>query len=274
MNTKSKKAEIKIIRGFLSFIGCKTLRVIPHEKPDAMVDIKEKGRRKKIGVEHTEYHVDAPPGKPSPGRKVHSFWHYVQSSIRRRVSHRPDIQHMTGLVFFRKNNFPNKLKARDLAGELVRLAAESSVALDDERTINKFSDKYPTLKAYVRKVSFIGTGSARCVSWECADANVSSIGVSAKELACIIRNKTKEFPKYCWGEVKERWFLISASGTTIFNSAGARPESVNWTLPEFQSACHSVGIDRIFFWDRMYNWYKEIWPGAPVVKREWRAKEL
>lgn len=277
-----KKAEIGIIREFLKFMGCKVLRVTSNENPDAFVIVEEAGKRKKIGVEHTEYHLDALHGKASPGKRIYGFWRLVQSSIRRRVSHRPKIQHMTGVVFLKEDKKhslpdPKTLKAenlaKDLAGELVELALDSNLPPNGEQTIRKFSDEHPLLGDYVRKVELAGTGLARCVSWECADAIVSSIGVSAKEIAIIIRNKAKKFPKYKWDDVNERWLLISASGSTVFNLAGVRPEHVDWGLTEIRDACSSAGVDRIFFWDRRFNWYKEVWPGGRLVKREWRAKK-
>lgn len=265
---KRKKAEIRIIREFLKFKGYKGLKVILHERPDAMMIIKEAGKQKKIGIEHTEYHIDASPGEPSSGRKTYSFWYEVQSSIRRRVSQRSNLQHITGLVSLKKGNLPNKSKAKDLARELVMLA--SHVPLGEH---TKFSQEYPLLKDYLRKVTLIDTGSARCVSWGCEGAIVSSIGVSAEEIAQIIRTKAKRFSTYHWDNM-ERWLLISASGKTIFNSAGPCPEKINWNLPDLQSVCSSANVDRIFFWERMYTWYKEVCPGAPVVKYEWRSGKI
>lgn len=268
-----KEAEIRIIQEFLNLMGCKILQVTPNERPDAIVVIEEAGRRRKIGIELTEYHVDAPPGASSPGRKIHSFWCLVQSSIRRRVSHRPDIQHITGVVFLKKDKLPDNSKAKDLAGELVKLALDVKLSMDGEQTVNKFLTECPLSKDYVLKVTLIirrGKDSARYVSWECANANVSSIGVTAEEITLIIQKKAKEFSKsqYSWGDVKERWLLISASGSTIFNVAGTRPENVKWALTALRLACSSVAVDRIFFWDRMLNWYKEVWPGAHAVQRE------
>ena len=49
------------------------------------------------------------------------------------------------------------------------------------------------------------------------------------------------------------------------------PEYINWNLPELKIACRAANIERIFFWDRIFKWYKEIWPGAPIVKKEWRT---
>lgn len=54
MNKKSRKnIEIRIIREFLSFMGCTVLRMTSNGNPDAFVIIEEAGKRKKIGIEHT-----------------------------------------------------------------------------------------------------------------------------------------------------------------------------------------------------------------------------
>jgi len=269
-------------------MGCKILRIIPNERPDAMVVIEEAEGKKTIGIEHTEFHVDAQPKKSSPGRDIHLFWSHVQKSIHRRVSHRRTIQYITGLVSLHVNTLHNhvvsiprknkaiaiEILARNLAEELVKLAIEFPIAANANQTISRFSCEYPLLKSYVKKVWLMGTGAARCVSWECSNSNVSSIGVSAEEIALIIQNKDRELAKYCRDNVKERWLLITASGRTVFNSADPHPEFVDWTSDILKSILRSVHVDRIFFWDRMFNWYKEVWPGAPAVQREWRASKL
>ena len=161
-----------------------------------------------------------------------------------------------------------------MAAELIKLSLKYyDIVPNGMRDISNFTkEEFPVSNQYVKKVTIMNTGSAR-ISWECVNSSVSSIGVTAKEIASIIRNKEKDFPKYRWDDVNERWLLISASGITVFNSSGPHPERVDWNSPELKDACRSTSIERIIFWDRMFNWYKEICPGAPIVKHEWRAKK-
>lgn len=276
MDKKSKIIERKIIKEFLKFKGCKILRIIEGDNPDAIAVIKHNNKRKNIGIEQTDFHVDTEHGKPSLGRGIHQFWYHVQSSIRRRVSHIPKIQHMTGLISLARNKLPDlndQFKARNLAAELVKLALEFPVAPDEELTINKFSVECPLLKSHVREVNLLGSGLAACIAWECSDSTTSSIGISSNEIALIIENKAKKFKNYSWNNVEERWLLITASARTVFNLSSPDPEAVDWKLHALKSACGSANVERIFFWDRTFKWYKEIWPGAPIVKQEWRASK-
>lgn len=274
MISRQKKVELRIIRGFLRFGGHLFFRVIPHEKPDAIATLHKDGKRWKVGIEQTEYHVDASRGKGSPGRRINDVWSYVRASINRRISHRPNFTHTSGTVFLRNASALTKLASRALASELVKVASEFPVTPQGEQTITKFSSSYPLLNRHVRKVILRGTGYACKVNWACGDAISSTIGLSEKTITYIIQQKGIESRQYSWNQVAERWLLESASGGTVFNSAGPLPQSVEWSSQKLTSACKSAGFDHIFFWDRMYNWYKEVWPGAPVVQKNWRSTEL
>ena len=267
MISRQKKIELRIIRAFLRFAGYRFLRVAPHEKPDSIVTFTKHGKPWRCGIEQTEYHVDSVPGQASPGRRIYGMWRLIQSSINRRISHRPQLIHTTGLVFLRKVSGLTKPTQKGLAGELVRLALEFPVDRDGEQTITNFSSSYPLLRLHIREVFLQGTGCASNVGWECGDANISSIGLSDESLTSIVEQKNIESRQYSWSQADERWLLISASGQTVFNSAGRRSEYINWSSPKLKSACQAACFDRIFFWDQLYNWYKEVWPGAPIVQK-------
>jgi hypothetical protein len=240
--------------------------------PDAIATIVSAQKRLNIGIELTGYHVDAPPGVASQGREIHRIWRTIQTSVNRRIRYQPNLIHTTGWVCFKTSNLPNKSKAQQLAAELVQLALEFPVTSISKQNITTFSSlTYPLLQAHVRKVILFGTGVARNVGWACVDAYSSPIGLSDNYIASIIQHKGLKNTKYNWNQANERWLLIAASGSTVFNSVGCYIENKNWSSPNFKSACQFAGFDCILFWDRMYNWYKELWPGAPVVQKRWQG---
>jgi len=270
--TMRKIQELRIIREFLRFRGFRSFRLKPQEKPDAIATLPIKGKHHRIGIELIEYHVDAPPSIASQGREIHRVWQAIQTSINRRISHRPDLMHTTGWVCLKTSNLSKKPKAQQLAAELVKLALEFLGTFISKQTITTFSSStYPLLQAHVRKVILFRTDVARNVGWACADADSSPIGLSENYITSIIQRKGLKNRKYNWNQSNERWLLITASGSTVFNSAGRYIENINWSSPNFKSACQSAGFDRILFWDRMYNWYKELRPGAPVVQKKWQG---
>lgn len=285
---KKKRYEKKIIRDFLLFKEFKVVNWMElNENPDAKVLVNNAGRQIKIAIEHTDYYVDALHGTPSTGKQIYAFWHEVQASMNRRVSKRFSLRHITGVVTLDASRLLSLIEsiprsgkkerakklARSMAAELIKLSLKyddtGPNSMQDIRTFSK--EELPVSNQYVKKVTLMGTGSA-LVSWVCVDSSVSSIGVFAEEIASIIRNKAKDFPRYHWGDVDERWLLISASGATVFNSAGPHPELVDWNSFELKDACRTANIEHVIFWDRIYNWYKEICPSAALVKREWRAR--
>ncbi len=239
----------------MEFMNYRVLNLKTNEKPDVQATVEMGEKRLKIGVEHTDYYVDTKPGESSPGKQLASTWRQVQTSIRRRISHRPILQHITGLVAFKRNRSLPLRHANDLAKELVQLAQDYSVNHSGERTITKFLSNFPLLNAYISKVILIKT-DCRNVSWECINVNASSIGVSADEISLIVSQKAPKSFKYCRAQLDELWLVITASASTIFQSTGPCADLVYWESPPLEAACRSTAFDRIFFWDRIYNWYQ------------------
>ena len=96
---KKKEYEKVIIKDFLIFKGCKILVWIElGENPDAKILINDAGRQIKIAIEHTDYFVDTPHGMKSTGKEISTFWREVRISINRRVSKRPTLRYITGVV--------------------------------------------------------------------------------------------------------------------------------------------------------------------------------
>ena len=274
---RQKQMEMWDTRQFLEFIGYRVTAIRGREKPDTIAYVSKNGVNQKIGIEHTSYLVDAEPGKASTGMQFEKVWRLIQSSIRRRTSHLPQLNHVSGWVLFKRDNPPPEEYAHDLARELVQLAREFPVGPDEERTFKNIRghehlapmlvdlpDRYPLLRQYADKVNVHGTGCAERLHWSCFNTSASFVGLSRQTIAHIIEEKNRKSAKYDWGNVDERWLLIAAPGYPIVKTAGPHPEFFEWDCPEIKSACQSPGFDRIYFWERHYCWCKEIYPGAPI----------
>lgn len=260
--SEQKTIEIRLIQEFIAFMGLRVICVVPGEEPgpDAFATVLSEGKQHEIGIEHTDYHVDAPHGTPSPGRRIDAMWREVQEHLRSMAKGHPNLAHVSGLVFLRKDHPPRKSDARKLAEELVQFALQHPVPPDGRSAIKSFPEKCPFLRAHIRTVNLHGTGAACWLSWECAETKVSYIGVSSDRLYAIVKDKAEKARKYHWGTVDERWLLVCAPGHPIVTSAGPKPDQADLLSDDLASACECSGFGRIFFWERMSEWHIQLWP--------------
>ena len=161
-----KEVERFLTREFLTFMGFRMIRIRSSENPDVFASLRKRGKKLHVGIELTNYQVDAPPSAKfgSPMFGLERLWCKVQTSIRRRIAKRPKLWHTSGLVFLKDEKVPKGRIAQDLAEELVRLALAHSVRKRERVWITRFCDEYPLLQKHVRRVNLHGTGCAlpRC----------------------------------------------------------------------------------------------------------------
>jgi|GEM_PF-3187919 len=279
-----KRQERWETRQFLECLGYQVTAIRSSEKPDTIAYVIKDGVKQKIGIEHTSYVVDAVHGQPSMGMRYHNVWQRIQASINHRLSHLPELEHTAGWVLFMRGNPPAEECVRDLAGEIIALAREFPLAPGEQKTFQgsqrceprrppgiAMPTHYPLLCQYIEQVRLQGTECSVRL-WPCLNTSSSCVGLSTKHVVEIIKAYNSKSTKYVWGNVDERWLLIAAPGYPVFKTAGPHPEWFEWDCLEIKAACRAPGFDRIYFWDRMYCWHKEIYPGAPIVKKEWRAQ--
>ena len=265
-----KEAERFLAREFLAFMGFKLIRLVSAEKPDIFATVEKGERRLRVGIELTEYYVDAPPStrSGSPTARVEDFWQEVQTSIRRRVAQRRELWHVTGLVFLKEKEVPKGGVALGVARELVELAMEQAVPPQGEACLAIFSSSYPLLRQFVSEVYLSGTGRAIRLSWTCGTTSAANVGVVSQYIIEIIRTKSAKAEAYDWKGAQERWLLICATGSPIVSSAGPHPEFVDWKNAHLVEAAKNSGFDRLFFWERPWDWCKPLWPDGEIVSKE------
>jgi len=291
------KKEVELIRRFLQFMGYRILSLTVREKPDAQATVEKDGRQLLLGIEHTQYHVDTPPGATggSPGAKLASFWGEVQERLE-------CLQESFKLpvdcrVRLHNDMEPRMNEAPHLADQLVRLAKKEletaipnrgdSVEYNIRKRgepkpikkatpnggqrvyINRLPDGYPLLQKYVRSLEIKNVvDSGVLFAWPCANTSVANVGVDPRHVATAVRNKAREASHYDWGDAKEKWLVICAHGSPIVSNAGPLPELVDWQRADLTQDCQSSRFDRIFFYQSLYPWCQPIWPFGPAVKRD------
>ena len=274
-----KERERFLIREFLSGLGYRILRAQWPERPDALVKVTDGARVLWIGIEHTDYHVDAPPGVRSPGGAIRAFWRLVQASLVRRISHRSCLQSTRASVSFRRGKvaaLPDRLPAgkrlaRSIASELVDHALAQSVGpgglcISWSRDLR--SD-HPLLASWLNEVTLWRQEEEIPVNpyfdWRCVEATAACIGPVKEHFVRIVGVKAEKARTYCWRNAEERWLLVVASGSTPYSRIGPWTRDVEQSLASARPACETSPFDHVFVWERIGDWHKQVWPDAPVV---------
>ncbi len=268
-----KQKERFLIREFLGLLGYSIRRARSPDPPapDAILTLREGTATKKLAVELTEYFNDtghAAARNGSPGMRILGFWRNVEDSLKRRRRQRWRRYHGKGTILGNVHLNAKRVAKndeRELAKEVLDFL-EAHLA----RTSGLFQrrvdfDGYPTMKKVVVSLQFDVTHGFDCCHWACQNISFGFIGTNADVIRLAIAKKTSEDAKYKCGPADEIWLLIAASGSGPSNRSGPASQQVNWSDADLQRLCCNSRFARIFFWERVAQWYKSLKPDEPVV---------
>ncbi|MFW6119038.1 MAG: hypothetical protein ACOC7S_01735 [Planctomycetota bacterium] len=270
MAVSEKEAELAYIRQALALMGYEVFEPTCVERPDAHMRVRKQGEELRLGIEHTLYHVDAPPGAEggSPGHRLDAFWRAVQDSLEERLLPREPQLTANVHVFLRRDEEPRFSQAEAMAGELIRLAEENLPPEKGGVEMREFSGDYPLLDGYVERVTVTNIAPAVSFRWGCADVSVSSVGVQLNHVVRAVNRKAEQCHDYDWGKVGGRWLMICAEGIPIVSGGGPYPERVEWRRDDVVAACSSSGFDRVLFYEWHYQWCQPVWPYESAYSKE------
>lgn len=240
------------------------------ERPDAVLTISNGKSRRRVGIEHTDYYNDTQHGKCSKLTYLDEFWRRIQSSLKSRISHRKKISNILANVTFKTNvhisrNRNNRnQEARDIAKELVLFTIQNPPSKDEWSTTRELCvQDFPKLHLYCSKISLYKRQSCSTYThctWRCTNTTGGHIGLKIDHVKSAVVNKNNKAVNYSWENVDEKWLLISASGSNVSTSAGPDIPSDKWIQPDLIAACSTSIFDRIYFFEYVLNWHREIWP--------------
>jgi len=268
-----KEHEKFLIQEFVQALGYGIAKPRWTERPDAIITLIREGESKRVGVEHTDYHCDAPPGTPSEAN-VEEFWKAVQDSVVRRVCRDPRLRRTLVTVGFAdltqllsQSRNEKILVARALAGDLVSLVRQTE-CLNDHVIVRRPRGQRIGIWEYVESVRAFEPGDGPenlRLTWRCSNTTTGNVELRLDYITGSVRAKTKKARKYDWRDACERWLLISAPGRPVQRSAGPPTQDVDWSDERLQAACAESGFDKIYFFEGVWRWYKQVWPEAQVV---------
>ncbi len=257
-----QKLEQSLAREFLVFLGFGKITMRTSERPDVRAQATSKGHRHQLGIELTQYQVDAPPGQSSPMCRFRKFWLQLRGSITRLIAEGPCFPQVRVWVKFKTMDVPLGRITHDLAAELVSLAFENPVP----RELRHFPNAYPLLQQHMGEVHIYQSVAATGQSWYCHNIAGAWLGIEPEHIRSIIRQKAEKAQGYSRENSDEMWLLIYAHGSPIVCSAGPCPESIAWQEIGLIEEIGSTPFDRIFFWDRVFDWCKPLSPVGDIIR--------
>ena len=156
--------------------------------PDIWATVDWQGNSLEVAFEVTDYYLD-PDDHGSVSRRQRNIWHKV-------INHVPDAAEFKKLhvkVWFTP---PAKLKIANLAKDLASFLL-SHLPTGESEAHYRYGDfeQHPLLKASFKRIAVRNTSyESNKRHWDCDDFAI--IGVSPAEIARIVQEKTKKFPKY------------------------------------------------------------------------------
>lgn len=230
----------------------------------------------------TQYYADAAHGDPSPGQRLNEIWEIIIDKIEKARGESSHLKYVHGLVFFNDDFIKNvggnkgsKGKNKEFYKNIRNLAEEIAIELIDlaKFTIashgRNFKEKFdvrdsPFPQQFENilenlQIVYLWQRDGVYVSWECADLQVGSFGMSEDELCKILENKKEQSRTHNWGKVDEKWLLVYSEGFRHYHLGALTPEYIDWNRSDIVNLCKSSNFDRVIFWNSEFDWHKEIY---------------
>lgn len=230
--------------------------------------------KKRMAVEVTEFHSDATGPARHPRRLIEQEWAKLQQLIERERKRYPDLNNISGLLFFNKLAVPSRVECPQFVRELLDFSRNCLKSLTEKGgDFSSFGTNFPLLRKYLKRLHL---AIVECyITWEW-NHSASSVGLNESEIKKSISRKLEiPHPK----GVSENWLLI-VSGHQLSQSMGLPDvqklnafNEVNNMLkngPYDKVFIFQYMFDRILLWEHSGNW-KEV-RKARFAGNESRAK--
>jgi len=245
--------------------------------PDVDVTCTVGGQDIRIGIELTEYQVDA-TNRGSKGRRWEAFYWRIQRHLEPLLRSSNSLQHCHGSLDFDWGSTPQPNEAKKVAEELYRFAETHIDELADDVHYGYFRDSrrgrpktnrlvydsfrgFPLLGKYFKKIGLIRhpNHTGHLWSWNAA----TGVGIVEDNVVKLIEAKTNKVDKYDTAGTDQTWLVICAGVSIPHDSAGPdHPGNlVHFKSPEIREAAAAAkraGFDRVVFWERTHGWHRDL----------------
>lgn len=203
--------------------------------------------KKQIALEVTEFHSDAIGPEGHPRRLIEQEWTKLQQLIERERKHYPDLNNISGLLFFKKLLVPSRVESPQFVKELLDFSADSLNSFTGKvGDFSSFGTNFSLLRKYLKRLHL---AIVDCyITWEW-NHSASSVGLNDSEMKKTISRKLGiPRPK----GVSENWLLI-VSGHQLSQSMGLPDvENLN-AFQETNEALKNGSYDKVFIFQYMFD---------------------
>jgi hypothetical protein len=203
--------------------------------------------KKKIAVEVTDFHSDAAGPEGHPRRLIEEEWTKLQQLIERERKHYPDLNNISGLLFFKKLLVPSRVESPQFVKELLDFSADSLNSFTGKvGDFSSFGTNFSLLRKYLKRLHL---AIVDCyITWEW-NHSASSVGLNDSEMKKTISRKLGiPRPK----GVSENWLLI-VSGHQLSQSMGLPDVEKLNGFQEVNEALKNGPYDKVFVFQYMFD---------------------
>jgi hypothetical protein len=203
--------------------------------------------KKQIAIEVTEFHSDATGPAGHPRRLIEQEWAKLQQLCEQERKRYPDLNNISGLLFFKKLMVPSRVERLQFARELLEFSGKSLKCLTGKGgDFSSFDINSPLLKKYLRRLHL---GLSKCyITWDW-NHSASSVGLNEPEMKKTISRKL-ESPRP--RGVSENWLLI-VSGHQLSQSMGLPDVEELNAFQEVNEALLNGPFDKVFIFQYMFD---------------------
>lgn len=261
--------ETRALEEFLhdAGLGESSIEKLDPPFPDFRVSF---ANHKKVYVELTSWHQGGNSPKGAEGRKFESQWWRLMKLIVEHLEQDEDkarLQHVSGLLFTKKQRLPPERQLAALAKELVdctranldRIMTESKVTIA-HFGVGSLSD------LYIRHLTLRNANTAIIMYWSCGNVSTAWVGITPDQLDTVIDPKAGKSPSYR-SQVgdSELWLLIYAMDWTASTFA-PRAYRIQQVAVDQQAKLARTGFDQIWFHGRVCGDAVRIFPDPRIIR--------
>jgi hypothetical protein len=258
-----KEVERLLLEEFLEHLRFKGAQLEKRERPDSQATWTDDDGSHRIGIEITQYQVDATKGAGSLARRLDGLEEQVIRVAQPRCMEAvPDFRQLEVCLSLSRSDPPKKRDIPAVGRQLADYLVNKKDAINQQPRRLGPSRQDAALFPLVYKhfgsiVGHLGPSGPRY--WQSGGA--AHIGVVDDVIVHILDKKRERRKGFDLTGLDECWLVICASGSTSYDAVGP-PDHALPTLrsPDILVVARATGFDRVYFWERDCGWHECLFP--------------
>jgi hypothetical protein len=204
MADRKKGNELRFLKEFLDIVDLKKCSIALRESPDFEITIENK----MIGIEVTEYYIDANHNKGSLSRANDTYDHdNIMKIVNEKVKKNNNLKGIFGSLSFKNQERPKKAELKKFSDDLIKFTAESICKNKNFKEMDlEPTDDYPLLKKFLNLVMLQRMSPPSLWDWDITYCG--GISFTEENLMNVIKPKVEKQHRYNHNNFNELWLLV------------------------------------------------------------------